>query len=152
MNVKRSLPKENQADLMSYQLTNQRDPEQSIRLSNQAWYGILELAEDYGWRPLGTILPERYGSASVFFDEDPSQWYGDYWSDGERLVILEDALNLGDALEEAYLDYEPIRLSSLHGFSWNGFHQMIDRPLPAIGIVKIMSDFCLLGAFSIDNS
>jgi len=134
-----------------YRLTNQNEPHKTVRLNSQTWYGVLELAEDYGWNPLGTVLPERFELVGLFAN-DPSQWYGDYWSDGTRLVIVEDALNLGDALEEAYLDYEPIRLPSLHGFSWNGFHEIMDRPLPAIGIVKIMAEFCQLGAFAIDNS
>jgi hypothetical protein len=135
---------------MSYQLTNQRDPEQTIRLSNQAWYGILELAEDYGWRPLGTILPQRYGTAGIFYD-DPSQWYGDYWSVGERLVVIDDALNMGDALNKAYIDYEPIRQATLHAFSNDGGMGIINRPQPGIGIVKIMAEFCHSGAFFIER-
>jgi hypothetical protein len=135
---------------MSYLLTNQRDPQQTIRLSNQAWFGILELAEDYGWRPLGTIMPESYGLAGPFSD-DPSQWYGDYWSAGERLVIVDDALNMGDALSKAYVDYEPIRKETLHPFFADSDFGVINRPQPGIGIVKLLAEFCLYGSFFIEQ-
>ena len=124
----------------------------TIRLNNQTWYSILELAEDYGWNPLGTVLPGVFELARLF-SGDPSEWYGDYWSSGERLVLLEDALNMGDALQEAYLDYEPIRLPTLHAFSvsWNGGFEILNRPQPGIGIVQLMADFCKFGAYTIEK-
>ena len=135
---------------MSYRLVNQHDNQRTVTLNNQAWFGVLELAEDYGWRPLGTLIPDRFDLAG-FFSGDPSQWYGDYWSDGERLVLMDDALNMGDALEQAYLDYEPIRSESLHLFTAYSGIGILNRPQPGIGIVKIMANFCLNGAFFIDK-
>ena len=135
---------------MSYRLINQRESNSSIQVSNETWYSILELAEDYGWSPLGTVLPERYGLAG-FYSGDPDRWYGDYWSDGNRLVLIEDALNLRDALYDAYLDYEPIHLPTLQSYSWGNGIMIVHRPLPSLGALKLMIEFCQQGAFFIEK-
>ena len=135
---------------MAYRLINQRDPKSRIKVNNETWYGILELAEDYGWSPLGTVLPERFGLAG-FFTGDPDQWYGDYWSEGSRLVLIEDALNMGDALYEAYLDYEPIYAPTLPSYSGGNGIGILSRPQPSIGAVSLMIDLCQQGAFYIEK-
>jgi hypothetical protein len=140
-----------QVFIVAYRLVNQRDGNRNIKINSQTWYGILELAEDYGWSPLGTVLPERYGLAG-FYRGDPDQWYGDYWSEGSRLVLIEDALNLADALNEAYLDYEPIHAPTLHSyFDGNGF-AFLDRPQPSMGAITLVVDLCQQGAFFIEKA
>ena len=135
---------------MAYRLSNQNDSRKSIRVNNETWYGILELAEDYGWNPLGTVLPERYGLAG-FYTGDPDQWFGDYWGEGSRLVLIDDALNLGDALHQAYLDYEPIYAPSLHSyFEGNGL-PILNRPQPSIGAIILVIELCQDGAFFIER-
>lgn len=135
---------------MAYRLMNQRDPHRSLYINSETWYGVLELAEDYGWSPLGTVLPERYGLAG-YYTGDPDQWYGDYWSAGQRLVLIEDALNLGDALDEAYLDYEPIRAPTLHSYNGGNNIGILNRPQPSLGAIILMIDLCRNGAFFIEK-
>ncbi len=132
---------------MGFRLRNQNDPAQTIRMNNWAWFGILELAEAYGWTPRGTVTPDRLELAG-FFQIDGIAWVGEYWEGQPRLVLIEDALNMADALEEAFIRYEPIRLPSLHPFhlgSRNG-----NQP-PGIGVILMMIHFCQSGAFLIER-
>ena len=135
---------------MPYRLISQYDPKHSIKINSETWYSILELAEDYGWSPLGTVLPDRFGLAG-FYRGEPDQWYGDYWSPGTRLVLIDDALNLGDALNDAYLDYEPIRAPTLYSFFAGNGVPILDRPQPSIGAILLVGDFCQMGAFYIES-
>lgn len=134
---------------MAYRLRNQHDSQKSIRINNETWYSLLEMAEDYGWSPLGTVLPDRFGLAG-FFSGDPDQWYGDYWSPGSRLVLIDDALNLGDALYEAYLDYEPLHAHRLYSYFGGNGLPILNRPQPSIGALMLVFEFCLMGAFFIE--
>ena len=134
---------------MTYRLRNQHDSQKSIRINDETWYSLLEMAEDYGWSPLGTVLPERFGLAG-FFSGNPDQWYGDYWSPGSRLVLIDDALNLGDALYEAYLDYEPIHAYTLYSYFGDNGLAILNRPQPSIGAITLVFEFCLMGAFYIE--
>jgi hypothetical protein len=135
---------------LSYRLRNQDDPDRAVRMNNWTWYGILELAENYGWNPRGTVTPERMELAG-FYSGNGKLRVGEYWGNETRLVLLEDALNLADALEEAFLRYEPKRLPSLHPFHLgepngsNGFHA------PGIGVIQILIHFCQEGAFLIEK-
>jgi hypothetical protein len=135
---------------VSYRLKNQNDPCVIVRMNNWTWFGLLELAEKYGWNPMGTIHPNGFELAG-FHAGHPDEWRGDYWSADRRLVLLEDALNLADALDEAFLDYEPRRLPSLHSFWLNNEFEVNHRRQPGIGAIKIVVDFCQSGAFFVEK-
>jgi len=132
---------------LSFRLSSQNDPAQTIRMNNWTWFGILDLAEKHGWNPHGTATPDRLEYAG-YPPAEGGLWFGAYWEDQPRLVLIEDALNMADALEQAFIRYEPIRLPSLHPFhlaSGNG-----DQP-PGIGVVLMMIRFCQSGAFLIER-
>jgi hypothetical protein len=118
-------------------------------MNNWTWFGILELAEEYGWNPLGTVIPDDLDWIGV----DPAYLdpgIGIYWGKEARLVLLEDALNLADALEEAFLKYEPVRLPSLHSFYLAGEFGETNGHPPAVGVIQILIHFCQRGAFTIE--
>ena len=134
---------------MSFRLRNQRDPQQTLRLNILTWYGILEMAEAHGWNPMGAVLPEwsEPGLAWPAYDfEDPEI---NYWD--ERLVLLEDALNLADALENAYQAYEPIHLPSLRYYAVFNGNSELDRAYIGLGALERTIQFCQLGAFYIEK-
>jgi hypothetical protein len=134
---------------VSYQLVNQADPDQTVQMNNWTWFGILELAENYGWNPKGTVTPGKLELAG-FYPGDGSRWHGEYWGNEARLVLIEDALNLADALEEAFIKYEPVRLPSLHPFHLAGGNGDGHGRTPAVGVIQIMIRFCQSGAFLIE--
>ena len=134
---------------MSYRLTNQGDPELRIRMNNWTWFGVLELAEKYGWNPRGTVTPERLELAG-FHPGNGRSWFGSYWGSEVRLVLLEDALNLADALDDAFIKYEPRRLLSLHPFHLGSANGDQNGHMPAVGVIQLMIEFCQEGAFTIE--
>jgi hypothetical protein len=134
---------------VSYQLINQNDPNTFVQMNNWTWFGILELAEKYGWNPRGTVTPERLELAGVY-PGDGSLRYGEYWGNEARLVLIEDALNLADALEEAFIKLEPLRLPSLHPFHLARANGDGNGHPPAVGVLLIMIHFCQAGAFLIE--
>lgn len=121
-------------------------------MSKAAWYDILDLAEAYGWNPLGTVPDEWYSHALDLhgdsFDEQ-DRWYTN--SDGARLVLLEDALNLADALERAFLADEPPGSSYSPENTPPGRADPLSRLQPGIGAISAVLDFCRLGAFWIER-
>jgi hypothetical protein len=123
-------------------------------LSTRTWYGSLELAEEYGWTPMGTVLPEwevQVPVLEVFGMDSQELWVGDYWTDHGSLVLFEDALNIADALDKAFLDYEPVRLPSLHEFFLNFDYRHTNGRRPNIGVIEVLTDFCRSGAFYIEK-
>jgi len=143
---------------VSYQLRNQNDPQNGVQFNTLTWFGVLELAQEYGWNPMGTVHPNGFelaGFEQIEFEEamnysvDPHEWPGDYWGNMEKLVLIEDALNLADALEEAFLDYEPVRLPALHGYWPSNVYGDVKRSPPSIGAIKLLARFCQDGAFYI---
>ena len=138
---------------MPLRLRNQKNPQLTLSLTSEAWFGVLDLAEAYDWNPMGTVQPGYW----VDLDRD---LYG-YAPEGlrklvpsevlieNRLVLLEDALNLADALERAFLDYEPVRLP-VDYFLFDSDDPVI-RLRPSIGAISAVMDFCLCGAFWIER-
>jgi hypothetical protein len=136
---------------VAVRLKNENDPKQTLSLTHQAWYALLDLAEAYGWHPIGTLLPgewdwlelELNGFAPVgipHISEDGCQEC--------RLVIIEDALTLADALEEAFLDYEPSHVpASFYLFEPD---DMQIRLRPAIGTINTAAEFFRQGAFWVE--
>ena len=99
---------------MAIRLTSQNTPAQTLILTEATWHALLDLAEDYGWNPFGPVLPWQWDALELdttgYTPGDPLFGYSEDNGTGRRLVVLDDALNLADALEEAFLDYEPARV------------------------------------------
>lgn len=139
---------------MTIRLRNQNNPEQVLNLTHQAWYSLLDLAEAYGWRPVGSVhlpgdefweLPETYDPAGMRYSYpgDDADWEEDY-----PQVMLEDALTLADALERAFVDYEPLHVpSSFFLFAPEDSHL---EQRPSIGAIMETARFCRLGAFTLE--
>ncbi|NLG72784.1 MAG: hypothetical protein GX495_12190 [Chloroflexi bacterium] len=141
---------------MALRLRNLNNPRKTISISSSAWFSLLELAEEYGWNPMGTVSPEWcLDSSSV---SNGGEQYAPLDRGGSslrekdvRAVTLEDALNLADALEQAFLDYEPEPdpgFLDLPGFS--RFRRYFP-PLPGIGAIVAVCEFCRMGAFTIER-
>ncbi|NQU10052.1 hypothetical protein HQ590_04635 [bacterium] len=83
---------------MGYTLEGER--EQWVQLSSTQWAFVLKLAQDHGWKPMGTEAPgwtDKDGNPVA----DYSDWDGGYdWNEGQW-VSEQDAANLATALEQA---------------------------------------------------
>ena len=132
-------------------LRNQRNPKLHLILTAETWVGILDLAIAYKWNALGTVLPGYWHSLEYSLgDYLPEELDAQVVTENvaARLVILEDALNLADALEQAFLDYEPRRLSA-STLLFAIEDPAVDRR-PSIGAIAETGAFCRLGAFWIE--
>ncbi len=136
-------------------LHNQRNPQVTLILTHSTWLGVLDLAVAYGWNSLGAVLPGHW----VSIESSLGDYLPGYLTEGDdersagrpvtpRLVLLEDALNLADALEAAFIDYEPRRLRA------TTLLYAIEDPAvdlrPSIGAIKETLEFCRQGAFWIE--
>ena len=83
---------------MSYELFN---PYTTItrKFSRQFWAKALDLAELYGWQPIGTEPPP-----TLDFHELNAEWDGTYLTNDGQRIKAEDALSLAAALEHALED------------------------------------------------
>lgn len=79
-------------------------------------------------------------------------WSGDYWSENQGLVLLEDALNLADALELAILNYEPQYIPSLHYYTVFGENNGKNGTQPSLGAIQGVIEICYLGMFRIEKT
>jgi hypothetical protein len=138
---------------VALRLRNQTNPRLTLSLTSDAWFGILDLAEAYGWMPMGTVHPGFWvdldldlhsysleALALAGFNEAVSE---------RRLVLVEDALNLADALERAFLDYEPARVPSTYYLFETSDPFRPTRP--SIGAILAVQDICQWGAFWIEK-
>jgi hypothetical protein len=137
-----------------YQLRNDKYPDHSICLTQEAWYGILDLAEEYGWNPIGAVLPGQFENSELspagYYLGTPLNLYWNGGSEDGRLVVIEDALNMADALERAFMEYEPVRVPASY-FLFEPLEQPF--PLrPSIGALAAVIDICSNGAFWIEPS
>jgi hypothetical protein len=105
-------------------------------MSGEAWHRMLELAEEYGWNPLGD------------FD---AGWDAAGQPEAQQ-VMLEDALNLADALERALLEYEPEPVYKLERTSLYALPGLDVRSRPSLGALTALLDFSRLGAFTLKSS
>ena len=136
---------------MAYHLRNDNYPDLTLSINGQTWDALLDLAEEHGWNPLGTVLPEWLAWAGEGVEADEGFLYpGSYTPDHRRLVVLEDALNLGEALGRAFLAYEPRRVHSYPELSLIGVAEPAGLRRPSIGAIAAAADFCQQGAFWID--
>ena len=140
---------------MFYRLSNQEDPRVTFGLTSSTWYGILELAEENGWNPMGTMPPDPDDAGMALAGMGPldvNHWYGAYWGDEGGLVLFEDALNLADALERALLNYEPQYIPSLHYYTIFGENSSANGTQPSLGAIQGIIDLCYLGIFKIEKT
>ena len=135
---------------MPLRLKNQNDAQMTLSLTTDTWFNLLDLAEEHGWNPMGTALPDRWPG----FEPDVGDYYfdnGDNWNgagSGDRLVLLEDALNLADALEEAFMVLEPVYVPA--SFFYFEPLDPTNHRRPGLGALLAAIDFCRLGAFWIE--
>lgn len=140
---------------MSFRLSNQNYPDQALFMSTSAWFDIISLAEDYGWKPMGPVndawtvgLVGEYPELSL---ERPDLWIASYTGDEGSLVVLDDALNLADALDRAFMESNPQpNLEYLPGYE-NGQGETEGSLHAGIGVIQIVKEFCHQGAFWIER-
>lgn len=140
---------------MIYRLSNQNNPQQALHMNSGAWYDILDLAVDYGWNPLGTVRDSWFlSSVAGWLDDNPFElglWSGSYTSESGSLVLLDDALNLADALDQAFIEYVPGPSTRyLPGYS-NGHGEGNGGLRAGIGVILAVTDFCRNGAFWVER-
>ncbi len=140
---------------MFYRLSNNKNPNVTFGVTSSTWYGILELAEENGWNPMGTMPPDPEDAGMILAglgSSDAHHWGGEYWSDDGGLVLFEDALNLADALEDALLNYEPQYIPSLHYYTIFGENNSANGTQPSLGAIQGIIDLCYLGIFKIERA
>jgi hypothetical protein len=135
-----------------FTLRSQRDPSRVLHLTLQAWYGILDLADLYGWAPFRALWLGDWQDIDIPWqgyelEPTPTGLVEDEAGSG-RLVILEDALNLADALEQAFFEYESQRVPASY-YLFEPENETL-RNRPSIGAITAVIDFCRLGAFWIE--
>lgn len=138
---------------MIFTLRNQRDPTRILNLTRTAWYGLLDLADLYGWNPLGVSTSNGWQDLDIPWDGYDSEitltGLPENPTGNGRLVILEDALNLGDALEQAFFEYEPLRVPASY-YLFEPENEYL-RNRPSIGAISAVIEFCRLGAFWLET-
>ena len=101
---------------MSYELVSQ--PTVLCRtFSKQFWAKALELAQIYGWKPLGTRQP-----SNIDFYALCAEWDGRYLTNDGQTVKAEDARWLAAALERALTDIPDEYIPT----DWNSVFQLED--------------------------
>lgn len=95
---------------MGYDLRNGNSKD--FRFSDREFGPMLQLAEQHGWKPHGTLLPSLYdidtGEEIPSYEDD---WSGFYLSNDGQIVTDEDAAALADALERALASSSELDLS-----------------------------------------
>lgn len=134
-------------------LCNQKNPDHILMLTCQAWWELLDLAELYGWRPLGPVLPGAWSILDLASDVGhlPGGYdrYSEEVVEASQVVLLEDALNLADALERALYEYEPVRVPATYYLFEPA--EETSRRRPGIGTMAALIEFCRDGRFSVEN-
>lgn len=138
---------------MVIRLRNDRDPDRMVCVASWTWSSLLDLAEQYGWRPYGAIQAEWLWSSAGLQNQREGQdlFTSSYAYEDGRLVMLEDALNMADALERAFLAYEPERVRSYTDLTLSGAYGHPVNGKPGIGVILEVADLCQLGAFWIER-
>lgn len=145
---------------MVVRLRNLNNPRYSLSLTFPAWYSILDLAEAYGWSPMDRVLPGAWLSETWDAVESRPAVYapagtlhgkplGVGQEGGGPLVQVENALRLAEALERAFLDYEPRRVSSTYYLFEPD--DAFSSYRPSIGAILETIEFCRQGAFWVDS-
>ncbi len=140
---------------MTVRLCHPKNPNQRLTLTSSAWYWLLEAASRAGWVPMGTVRQHALhgvlaGALAGALEEEPGD--GSYAPESDRLVMLEDALNLKDALERAFLEYMPHPERPSRGIFVTEWDELREAVRPGIGCWLALADFCRGGAFLIENA
>ena len=101
---------------MSYELVHQ-STQTARTFSRQFWLKALELAQSYGWKPLGTCPPSH-----LDFYELCAEWDGRYLTNDGQTVKAEDARSLAAALERSLDDIPDKNIPT----DWNSIVQWED--------------------------
>jgi hypothetical protein len=137
---------------VAFTLRSVRNPQDTINLTTQSWLAILDLADLYGWTTFGAILPRGWQDLDIPWDGYDFELTLDGLppqpSETGRLVILEDALNLADALDQAFFEYEPVRVPPSYYLFEPDDEYLRNRP--SIGALSGVIDICRQGAFWIE--
>jgi hypothetical protein len=114
------------------------------KFTRQAWPKVLSLGMFYGWQPMGTRVP----SMTEIHGLNADAWDGTYLTNDGQIVVTEDALSLGSALEKSlddipdfdlgYYSLDLSRITPFEFFAGEEKNQLTD-------FVK----FCRLGSFLI---
>lgn len=105
--------------LMTYELIS-RSTVLCRTFSRQFWAKALELAEAYGWKPMGTRPPVH-----IDFYQLGAEWDGRYFTNDGQSVHAEDARSLAAALERSLDDIPDKNIS----IDWSSaFRQDDDLP------------------------
>ena len=114
------------------------------KFSREAWVKLLSLAMFYGWQPMGTRVP----SITKLHGLDFEDWHGSYLTNDGQIVVTEDALRLGMAIEKSLDDIPdfnlkvyPVDLDQINPFEF--FAGDEKRRLTEF------IEFCRLGSFLI---
>jgi hypothetical protein len=149
---------------VAFRLRNEHNPEYTLSITSDTWFGVLDLAGEYGWNPMGTLLPGQWDdletSLAGYFLEKPYHFGNGngngsgaslHGSDQEetRMVSFQDALNLADALDLAFLEYEP-RLVPASYYLFEP-RQRGWSLRPSIGAIVELVNFCRSGGFWIEH-
>jgi hypothetical protein len=97
---------------MTYDLLH-RPTQISRTFSKQFWAKALELAESYGWEPMGTCPPP-----DLDLDELNAEWHGGYLTNDGQIVKRVNAFWLADAIEKALVDIPDTRAINWASKSW----------------------------------
>lgn len=136
---------------MPVRLSSQIEPTKELILTDATWHALLDLAEDYGWNPFGPVLPHQWDmlelDISGYAPGDPLFGELEESETGRRLVVLDDAINMADALERAFIDYQPQRVPA----SFYLFAPDVEDARPSLGALSETLEICQLGAFWIEE-
>jgi hypothetical protein len=135
---------------VSYRLRSQRDPALTLTLSSQAWQALLSLAETYGWNPMGTARP-AWADELGLLPARVELERGGYTARMDRLVLLEDALNLADALQRAFLAGQPLPEHPYAIVFRSEWEEGEEETRPGLGALQALTALCSQGAFWIER-
>jgi hypothetical protein len=114
------------------------------KFNRESWVKLLSLGLFYGWRPMGTRVPSITELHGLIDD----YWDGTYLTNDGQIVVREDALLLGIALERSLddipdfnLEYYPLDLNQINPFEFFAGEEK-QR-------LKEFIKFCRLGSFLI---
>ncbi len=121
----------------------------TFRWNGSGWTFLLNLAQRYDWRPVGTQAPPTVENAS---------WSGAYDSNEGQRVTADDARALGVALERAVADSERTRkaeelaleisVAVREQTGYADYH--VGVPESIWGYLEEFADFCKKGGFNIE--
>lgn len=76
------------------------------KFTRESWTKLLSLGMFYGWQPMGTRVP----SMTEIHGFDTEYWDGTYLTNDGQIVVAEDSLLLGIALEKSLDDIPDFNL------------------------------------------